>query len=323
MSITDCRLIDAATACYAIKDGAIPPDNPYLPNIGFVGGKPQYVFEHGTDKINAAILGMTTDNWLVLAFRGTLPPKLDASCEAWKAIIADWEQDFEMGPWPWVVNGQPYGHVEKGFATAMMDLWMDGLSNAVAASLASPPAGFQGVAICGHSKGAAMTLLGASLIRGLYPGVPIQVRGFATPMTCDNEFKTAYTNAGLTDVTLRWQNECDAVPYLPYWPALKAMAAVEQDKLGKTEMFVEANWPGGDPSIHNAYVDIGAMKYIRHDLLGQCAVETGVQAETDAWAAVKTALDGFEIFKILKAHSSADWYQPCICKGSCADYSSA
>jgi hypothetical protein len=325
MSISDCRLIDAATACYSIAGGSIPSDNKYLPNIGYVGGAPQHVLERGTDKINAATLGMTTDNWLVLAFRGTLPPKLTFSCESWKAIIADWEQDFEAGPAPWVVAGQPYGHVEQGFALAMMDLWMNGLETAVATYLATPPPGLQGVSICGHSKGAAMTLLGASIIRGLYPSIPIQVRGFATPMTCDNDFKTAYTAAGLADVTLRWQNELDAVPYLPWWPALKAMAEIEQDKLGETRMFDTAAWPGGDPSIHNAYVDIGAMNYIDHDSFGDCSTETGDKAVTDAWDALSAKLeevkkDPLLIFQVLKAQSSADWYQPCICAGRCANY---
>ena len=66
------------------------------------------------DKIDACLVGTTTDKEVIVAFRGTLMPK-----PKWSSFL-DWLQDFLAFPEP--VPGLP-GKVHIGFYFAVLSIW--------------------------------------------------------------------------------------------------------------------------------------------------------------------------------------------------------
>ena len=93
-----------------------------------------------------------------LVFRGTLPP-FEGDFWRW---IDDWLNDLRIEPTAWVVDGKPFGQVEDGFASAVVDLWPQVVKDLKAVDLRSKKA----IIVTGHSKGAAASFLAASLLKG-------------------------------------------------------------------------------------------------------------------------------------------------------------
>ena len=162
MSTLECRLLNASIACYAIKGGKLDIKNANLQALGLLKNTTPTVFVDGVEGINAGFVAETQDDWVVLALRGTLPP-FKGDFWAW---IDDWMQDFKAGPTDWFVNGAKFGQVESGFSDAILSIW----PAASAALKAINMTGKKGILVTGHSKGAAMTSLAASLIKSAQPG---------------------------------------------------------------------------------------------------------------------------------------------------------
>lgn len=294
----ECRLLDACIACYAIQDGKLNPDAPGYAGVGFAPGTAPAVFVDGTEGINAGFVGETADGWVVVAYRGTLPP---FSGDFW-AWVDDWLNDFDLGPTDWSVGGKVIGRVETGFASAVLNTWpaVQGALKAIDLSKK------KGILVTGHSKGGGMSFPSATLIKNAYPGMLVEVCCYAPPLTCDRTFAASYQGMGLTSFTTRYQNQYDIVPFIPYYPHFGLLATAERLFTGGTNrVMTPERWPG----IENDYVTVGALRYLGDN----CQVETGEQGETDATKALWSALERFEFSKIVEAHAASGRYHTCIC----------
>ena len=302
MATLECRLINASIACYAIKNGALDPANPNLAKLGLKPGTQPTVFVNGPEHINAGFVAETADDWVVLALRGTLPP-FKGDLWAW---IRDWLQDFEAGPTDWTIGGRVFGRVETGFATGMLSIW----PMAKAAIDAIDLTGKRGILVTGHSKGAAMTFLATSLIKSEHPHMLVQNCCFAAPLTCDATFQSNYDALGLRPFTVRYQNEYDIVPFLPWWPALTLAASAERRERGEAVQMAPEAWPEpGNAASDNLYKPVGILRYIGPS----CQIEYGTKAENDAWTALWQAIDAGKVREIAEAHSASGRYCTCIC----------
>lgn len=294
----ECRLLDACIACYAISNGTLSPDAPGYAGVGFMPGTQPTVFVDGTEGINAGFVGETADGWVVVAYRGTLPP-FRGDFWAW---VDDWLNDFRLGPMDWTVGGKVIGRVETGFGYAVLNTWA-----AVQAALARINLQQKkGILVTGHSKGGGMSFPASTLLKNLYPGALVENCNYAAPLTCDRTFQASYAAMGLQPFTVRYQNQYDIVPFLPYYPHFGMLAAAERlATQGVNRVITPEKWPG----IENDYVPLGALRYLGDN----CRVEYGQQGETDATNALWSALERFEFGKIADAHAAAGRYHTCIC----------
>ena len=224
MSITpsslECRLLDASIICYSIQNQALSPSTPGYAQVGFAPGTGPTVFVDGVEGINAGFVGETADGWVIVAYRGTLPP---FSGDLW-AWVEDWLNDFRAGPMDWTVGNSVIGQVETGFGSAVLNTW-----GAVQAALNPIDLSRKkGILVTGHSKGAGMTFPAATLLKNLYPHLLVQVCCFAAPLTCDRTFAASYDAMGLSVFTARYQSQYDIVPFLPYEPHFALLASAEQ-----------------------------------------------------------------------------------------------
>ena len=139
---------------------------------------------------------------MILAFRGTLPP-----VPVTVASFLDWMNDLMADPI--AVPGIP-GKVHQGFWDALSLLWEPVLAEVkkqMSASGKSLP-----LYISGHSKGGAMASLSAMRCHALEGIEPAAVYTYASPMTGDLGFATAY-NTAIVDT--RYEYTDDIVPHLP------------------------------------------------------------------------------------------------------------
>lgn len=298
----ECRLINASIAAYHIKHNRIDPSAPGYAQIGIKPGTVPVCFTRGTDKIDAGYVVETFDNWVFLVFRGTLPP-FEGDFLRW---ILDWMNDFRLGPTTWTVNGKSFGQAETGFASAVRDLWPQALAALKQINLPAK----NGIIVAGHSKGAAMSFLAASLLKGQYfPNLLIEVCCFAAPLVTDRTFRESYNKLGLRPFSVRYQNEYDAVPFLPYLPTWDLLATAERlsNADNANVMITDAY---RQQAIENDYVPMGILRYITKT----CGIEYGQQGETDAWNALEDALLHLRFTEIVDAHSAEGRYLTCVCK---------
>ncbi len=295
----ECRLLDACIVAYDIKNGKICSTVPFYENIGIKPGTKPSVFVDGLEGINAGFVAETYDGWVFLVFRGTLPP-FKGDFWAW---VLDWLNDFRIGPMNWYVNDRYFGQVETGFGSALLDLW----KNAHRALSAIDICQKKGVIVTGHSKGGGMTFPAATLVKCLYPDTLVENCSFAAPLTCDRTFQINYDAMGLKPFTVRYQNQYDIVPFLPYDPHFGMLATAERlANKGRNNSITRENWPA---KIENDYVRIGSLRYLGDG----CVVEYGEKGQDDADKAIWHALDHFEFEKIADAHLASGRYHDCVC----------
>ncbi len=334
------RMINASICAYQIhEDGWVPGpgthpkvDRPiqvlggnyfynvvpeYQDAVGFIGPSSTYAPDFvatGDDDINAGLVGVMKDGNLVISLRGTLPPnfKHDDLVE-W---ILDWAQDAEIPPYPWQMAKAPFTDVckvEKGFAEATLNLWPS-LAGFVDSALANHPS-ITGIVVTGHSKGAAMTFLVASLVALHYPQFKgkIQVFAFAAPATGDNNFCAAYNGMGLGASTHRYQVQNDLVPFMPLWidadvfKHVKADGWIREWAWKYLESKVRKYTDGG-------YNAVGDFTYFdsSHNICPGAVVDTS--ALVDVSATLQAAIDGktSDFVVIADAHSAVNSYRPCF-----------
>ena len=295
----ECRLLDACIVSYDIKNNKIDPNVPFYNNIGIKSGTTPYVFEDGLENINAGFVAETYDDWVFVVFRGTLPP-FKGDFWAW---ILDWLNDFRIGPMNWYVNNNYFGQVETGFGSAVLDLWKFVLQALSAIDLNSK----KGIIVTGHSKGGGMTFPAASLLKGLYPHMLIQNCSFAAPLTCDSTFQTNYDKMGLKVFTVRYQNQYDIVPFLPYYPHFSMLASAE--RLSNDDNLNRVMTEEAALSLRNDYVRIGNLRYLGNG----CQVEYGTKGQDQADQDIWYALEHLEFTRIVDAHSASGRYHTCVC----------
>ncbi|MEM7508976.1 MAG: lipase family protein [Pseudomonadota bacterium] len=300
-----CRLLDAAILTYdilpmgnAVSEWA-PNANTegLLKNVGDLANPPDWFFS-GDQSIDAGFVGRTSDNYAVLALRGTLPPG-GQDTAAW---IKDWLEDFEVGPEDWALPCDTViGQIETGFASAAKKLWS--VAEAPLAKIVDDPGNPpRGIVVCGHSKGAALVYPVASLVEATWPGRIARVDAYATPMTANQSFANWYSAAGLTAKTTRYQNRYDIVPFLPVWPKFDLTGWIMKI-LGLS---------GGGNLLSDDYVHIGDLVYLA-DQNGKCVEMRGQTAEDQADRDMQHALDNLDLDEIIDAHSATGRYHTCIC----------
>jgi hypothetical protein len=295
----ECRLINASIAAYYIKGGKIDPSAPGYDKIGLKPGTAPTVLTGGSEQIDAGYVAETIDDWVFLVFRGTLPP---FKGDFWR-WINDWLHDLLVEPTTWKVNGKSFGQVEAGFASAVRDLW----PQVVAALKNSDLGSKKGIIVTGHSKGAAASFLAASLLKGQhFKNLLIEVCCFAVPLVTDRTFRKNYYALGLRLLSVRYQNEYDIVPFLPYWPVLEILAASERLSRSTNSVITKAQ---REKAIENDYVPLGILRFITSN----CGIEYGEKAESDAVRAIEDALWHFRFGEIVDAHAAQDRYLTCVC----------
>lgn len=205
-----CRLLCASNCAYAVSGaGSVPKKQPFYDAAGFTDTP--VGIAAGTEKINACMVG-TTEDGVVVAFRGTLPPGTPDRA----GTILDWFNDLRAELIP--VKGVA-GLVHEGFWTAMDSLWPDVLAE-VGKRLQSSAAGTR-VYITGHSKGGAMANLAAMRLLNAQ-SVDSTVYTFAAAHPANEAFAADYD--GKIDST-RYEYADDIVPHLP--PSLPFRQALQ------------------------------------------------------------------------------------------------
>jgi Lipase (class 3) len=297
----ECRLINASVAAYYIADGKIDPSAPGYDKIGVKPGTVPTVFTSGPDQIDAGYVAQTQDNWVFLVFRGTLPP-FEGDFWRW---VDDWLNDFSLGPTTWTVGGTRFGQAETGLANATLALWPQVLTALQGIDFSR----VNGIFVTGHSKGAAMSFLAASLLKGQdLPKVLVEVCCFAAPLVTDRTFQGNFDALGFRSLCVRYQNQYDLVPFLPYLPTLDTLATAERRSNLRQENVVitEAR---RQKAIENDYVPLGILRFITTN----CTIEYGGQAEKDAWDALRDALLELRFGEIVDAHAAQGRYLTCVC----------
>jgi hypothetical protein len=197
MSLTlNCTLLCASGAAYDIDPvtGQYTPDSVFSKAVGY-SPNPTAI---SADNINACLVGQNA-NGIIIAFRGTLPPKEPDS-------YLDWLQDLFVKP---VRSAGLPGEVHEGFFDAVNSL----LPQVVSAVSSLKPSATNPVYVTGHSKGGAMAPLAAYLIQQTF-GIPVkQVVTVAAPKSGDQAFQTGYQSVFKNHV--RFENYGDLVPLLP------------------------------------------------------------------------------------------------------------
>lgn len=288
----------------------------YQDAVGFVGHSSTYTphfVASGDDKINAALVGAMSDGNMVISLRGTLPPNIvNNDLLEW---IKDWIQDAKIKPTPWQMAKAPYTNVcnvATGFAEPAMNLWphIAGFMDTVIADHGST-----GVVITGHSKGAAMTFLIASLVALHYPQFKgkIQVHAFAAPVTGDTNFCNAYNGMGLGETTHRYQVQNDMVPFVPLWTSEDLFAAVSMKGIADEIAWVLAAL-GVAYYTKGGYSAVGDFTYFNssHQLVPGAVV--GTSALPAVAATLQAGLNGnlADFGVIAAAHSAVDSYRLCF-----------
>lgn len=322
------RMINASICAYQIYDSGVPTTSQepvkctiqgpkdafyyavvpaYQDAVGFppaaTGYAPEF-YADGDDRIDAALVGRTEDNYIVVSLRGTIPPSLkDNDLIEW---IKDWAQDADLLPTAWTPNGENWGHAEAGFARATRDVWkwMEGRIEDLLQ--AEEPVG---ICVTGHSKGGAMTYLMASLIATRWPdhADKIQVHAFAAAVSGSAGFEKAYNAAGLGARTTRYQVEHDLVPFVPFWDQADVWKAIHF-----SGFLHEAEWRAFVDLIYHltgdGYSAPGAFVYFNaaHQRVPDAVVTTS------ALPAVVQAMEAKEVSVIADAHSAVNSYLPCF-----------
>jgi len=191
-----CRLLCASNCAYAVSGaGSVPKKQPFYDAAGFTDTP--VGIAAGTDKINACVVGATQDG-VVVAFRGTLPPGTPDRA----ATILDWFNDIraELIPAKGIA-----GLVHEGFWTALDSLWSD-----VAAEVGKRLQPSTKLYVTGHSKGGAMANLAAMRFESAQ--IDSTVVTFAAAHPADEAFAADYNGKiGST----RYEYADDIVPHLP------------------------------------------------------------------------------------------------------------
>ncbi|MGS4947285.1 lipase family protein [Meridianimarinicoccus sp. RP-17] len=273
--------------------------------VGFVGPGDSYApaFDAtGPDLTDAALIGLTGDGYAILAFRGTLAPNfVRDDLVGW---ITDWLNDADAVQTPWPPDGHGRQESEAGFSRAVVALW-PWVEATLEPLLDRAP---KGLIVTGHSKGGAMTFLGAALARARWSAaaLPIQVYAFAPPVTGNAAFAAAYHAAGLGAATHRVQVAKDLVPFLPRWDAADIWSKIRVsgivDRLGWDALVDLVDRVTG-----SGYVAVGSDTLIADDT---GTVLTGNAARDAALAGVVAAVEAETFAEIAAAHVGATSYLP-------------
>ena len=220
-----CRLLKASNLTYAIsKDGTQFEPSPQTQDaISNIGLEPDSLrlFQPRSHNGIDAFYYCETANEAIIAFRGTLPPSLNPSCDFFK-ILSDWLNDGEID----LIKGTGLaGRVHKGFLESLDALW----TRIASLDLAGLQARNKPLYVTGHSKGGAPAQLAA--YRLARQNIPVDaVYTFAAPRSGDQAYAAAFNQ--VVGNACRFEYQDDLVPHLPpdtgaWLKVLKGMHAVQ------------------------------------------------------------------------------------------------
>lgn len=283
----------------------VAPD--YQNPVGFAQGAADFTpafFATGPDLIHAALIGLTHDGYAVVALRGTIAPNMTGN--DFRGWISDWANDADAVPVKWTPYGKDWGQISKGFGEGAILLW-PWIEKTLAGLIDQAT---KGIIICGHSKGAAMTFLVASLAATKWPARAgdIQTHAFAAPVTGDAGFTSAYEAVGLAANTYRYQVENDLVPFLPIWNGADVWQAITFSKMSDEIAwlaFVEAIRFG---CLDGGYYAVGSFHYFTsgHQLV------PGAEVDSSALPAVVGRIEAEDFKTVVSAHGATGSYLPCF-----------
>jgi len=207
-----CRLIHASRLAYAINEKGNAFDNALGINVtdeiekaGFDNTGFQFFQSLNDHSIDACYVGKAKDfDATILAFRGTLPPNLDAkNTKEFVQILLDWLNNGKIEQ----VSGEDLpGKVHQGFLQSLDNLW-SGIE-AFDIPLDKP------LYITGHSKGGALAYLAAARWQQQFSIMPTGVFTYAAPRVGNQQFALAY-DAIMKGLTHRFEYRDDVAPHFP------------------------------------------------------------------------------------------------------------
>jgi len=250
----ECRSLCASVAAYGIDPtGKFIPQEPYHNAVGFLN--PPIAFAAGDDDIDACLVG-TTNQGVVLAFRGTIPPNIHD-----RQSMLDWIGDLTDNPI--AVSGIP-GKVHEGFWQGLSSLWeplVKEIKQQVNAGRKSLP-----LYITGHSKGGAMSSLAALRLK-VEEGInPAAVYTYAAAHPGDSTFASHYQLEIPNHIRYEYGN--DIVPHIvPDAAFIDAIAHIPE--LGKFFKGMET-WD---------YTHVGTLQFIDWNKKAIVGDSSGLQIE--------------------------------------------
>lgn len=273
LSITE-KLLCAARLAYTIIGTGPVARNDDSQAAGF--GEMPAGFTGGDDLVNAGLVG-ETDDGIIVAFRGTLPPSSPNKGQ----MILDWLDDLNAALVP-DTSGLDV-NVHQGFRDALDSLW-DGVTAAIKAKASTKP-----IYVTGHSKGGAMAYLAAyRLKKALLQSAPVYVATFAAARVGDQGFANAF-NAALPH-TARYEYADDIVPHVPpsdFFRTMFQTVPFLKDKLGEL--------PAG-------YASAGELHFI--DWSGTLVADSPV-LRFERFTHLAHLMEGFDFGTIAGDHSIA------------------
>jgi hypothetical protein len=232
----ECRLLCASVCAYSVQnDSTVGQQPPYYAAAQFKQAPTALVA--GGDAINACLVATTNDG-VVVAFRGTLPP----SSPDHEQTIRDWFNDLNA---ELIQPTGVAGRVHEGFWNAVDSFWQPLLAE-VQRQISQAGAGCN-LYVTGHSKGGAMANLAALRFKVELGITPI-ICTFAAAHPGDEAFATTYNN--FFPNSTRFEYTDDIVPHVP-------------PSLAFRQMF--ATVPFAQPFVQRLdldYASVGALQFI-------------------------------------------------------------
>jgi Lipase (class 3) len=273
-----CRSLCASVASYGINPtGKFVPPEPYYSSIGFL--QPPVALVAGEEDIDACLVG-TTDEGVVLAFRGTIPPDIHN-----QQSMLDWLSDLTDEPIS--ASGIP-GKVHQGFWQGLSALWgplVQEIKQQMQVGGKTLP-----LYVTGHSKGGAMSSLAAIRLKLEEGIVPTAVYTYAAPHPGDVTFADQYQLEIPNHIRYEFGN--DIVPHIvPNSAFVDAVARLPE--LGKFFQGMEA-WN---------YSPVGTLQFI--DWNRKTIVGDSPELHFERWARLMNAIVECQFEAIIAAHSAS------------------
>ncbi len=198
-----CRLLEASRCAYGVERFGVLSDRQEF--LTCANGLRDWRAIDDQDQHINAVLVELADDAVIIAYRGTLPPRRDGDS---KATLEDWTQDIEAGQ---VAENNIDGKMHAGFHGGFQQTW-DSLMAALQAWKGKGELERKKVYVTGHSKGGAMAVISALHLynQGVKPDA---VYTFAAARAGDQAFVTGYGKMEIA--TWRYENRFDIVPHLP------------------------------------------------------------------------------------------------------------
>lgn len=291
------RSLCASVAAYGInRIGTFIPSDPYYNAIEYLA--PPVAFVAGDDDIDACLVG-TTDQGVVLAFRGTIPPNIHN-----QESVLDWIGDLTDNPI--AVPGIP-GKVHEGFWQGLSNLWepmVKEIKQQMTVGGKLLP-----LYITGHSKGGAMSSLAALRLKLQENIVPTAIYTYAAPHPGDATFANQY-NLEIPN-HIRYEYGNDIVPHIV--PDSAFMDAIAHLPVFSRFFKGMETWN---------YAHVGTLQFIQWHK--ENLVNDSEELKAERLVRLVSAITECQFDAIVAAHSAScgGGYMSGVCPEICGQYSS-